>query len=55
MMQVYKKSKELDKQIDDKIKNYMVNEEFDPELIKLAEIALEHLKNNGELNDKNDI
>ena len=55
MMQVYKKSKELDKQIDDKIKNYMLDEEFDTELVKLAELALERLKDNGELNDKNDI
>ena len=50
MMRAYNKNTDLDKQIDTMLENYMVDEEFDPELIKLAELALEHLKNNGKNN-----
>ena len=49
-MRAYNKNTDLDKQIDTMLENYMVDEEFDPELIKLAELALEHLKNNGKNN-----
>jgi hypothetical protein len=49
-MRAYNKVKDLDKQLDDKIKNYMVDEKFDSELIKLAELALEYIEDNGKNN-----
>ena len=53
MMQPCDKIKELNKQIGDKIANYHIDEEFDEELVKLADRALETLKNNGNNNTTN--
>lgn len=52
MMQPSEKVKELNKQIDTLIDNYMNDQEFDEELIELADRALEAI-NNGNNNITN--